>query len=276
MDKLDRLGWADGISFRAYGVSAGVRVSDPTVLDVVRCLLPPAWTNSPRTSVDRLYSLLIGGDGRPPGTRRFNLLYRDSRLLARSLNLEDVYSVLTSDLRLYVAEMSPRRVFVHAGAVGWRGRAILIPGRSFSGKTTLVAELVKAGAEYYSDEYAVLDAQGRVHPFPQPLGIRAVGSSRQEPMSVEHLGGKLGRKPLPVGLVVLTGYKPKSRWRPKGLSPGRGALELLANTVPARRDPERVLGALHGATAGAAVLSGARGEAHEAAQQILESIIKPI
>jgi hypothetical protein len=245
-------------------------------MDIVRRLLPPGWVISPSASVDRLYSLVIGGDSHSSVTRRFNLLYRDSGLLARSLNLEDVSDVFESDLRLYVAERAPRRVFVHAGAVGWRGRAILIPGRSFSGKTTLVTELVRAGAVYYSDEYAVLDALGRVHPFPQPLGVRADGSSRQEPVMVENMGGKAGRRPLPVGLIVVTGYRPKARWRPKELSPGRGALELLANTVPARRDPERVLSALHSATAGATVLSGTRGEAHETAQQILKSIFKSI
>lgn len=276
MDKLDRLGWADGISFRAFGVCAGIRVSNPSALGRVRRLLPPGWASSARMTVDRLYSLLIGRTGHRSGTRRFNLLYRDSGLLARSLSIDDVYGVLESDLRLYVAEMAPRRVFVHAGAVGWRGRAILIPGRSFSGKTTLVAELVKAGAEYYSDEYAVLDAHGRVHPFPQPLGVRAGSSVRQESVGVESFGGKAGRKPLPVGLVVVTGYKPKSRWCPKALSLGRGALELLANTVPARRDPERVLCALHGATAWATVLGGVRGEARETAHRILEDINKSI
>ena len=66
-----------------------------------------------------------------------------------------------------MAAETRERVFVHAGVVGWKGHAIVIPGRSRSGKTTLVAELVKAGAEYYSDEFAVLDAEGRVHPFPE-------------------------------------------------------------------------------------------------------------
>lgn len=188
------------------------------------------------------------------------------------MRLEDVCGVLESDLRLYVAETAPRRVFVHAGAVGWRGRAVLIPGRSLSGKTMLVSELVRAGAEYYSDEYAVLDARGRVHPFAQPLGVRASGSLRQEPVDVETLGGKTGRGALPVGLVVVTGYRSKARWRPKELSAGRGALELLANTVPARRDPERVMSALQNATATATVLGGARGEARETAYRILESM----
>jgi len=83
-----------------------------------------------------------------------------------------VFEAFETDLQLYVAEMAPRRLFVHAGVVGWRGQAIIIPGRTFTGKTTLVAALVKAGATYYSDEYAVLDVRGRVHPYARPLGIR--------------------------------------------------------------------------------------------------------
>ena len=66
---------------------------------------------------------------------------------------------------VHVANYAPDRVFVHAGVVAWRGRALVLPGTSFAGKTTLVAELVRAGAIYYSDEYAVLDEQGRVHPY---------------------------------------------------------------------------------------------------------------
>jgi hypothetical protein len=42
----------------------------------------------------------------------------------------------------------------------WLGPlAILIAGRSFSGNTTLAAELVRAGATYYSDEFKVVDSE---------------------------------------------------------------------------------------------------------------------
>ena len=34
--------------------------------------------------------------------------------------------------RLSVAELAPRRVFVHAGVVGWKGRAIVVPGPTFN------------------------------------------------------------------------------------------------------------------------------------------------
>ncbi|WP_157871812.1 hypothetical protein [Gloeothece verrucosa] len=101
------------------------------------------------------------------------------------------------------------KLFVHAGVVGWRGRAIVIPGRSFSGKTTLAAALVKAGAIYYSDEYAVIDRDGLVHPYPRPLCIReGVGEQiKRRKCSVEELGGQAGTDPIPVGLVVHTKYQ---------------------------------------------------------------------
>ena len=68
-------------------------------------------------------------------------------------------------VRILVAEWTRSLVFIHAGAVGWRGKAIVFPGNSFFGKTTLVAELVRRGAAYLSDEYAILDENGVVHPF---------------------------------------------------------------------------------------------------------------
>lgn len=255
----------------AFGVSAGVRVSDASALEAVRALLPPGWRHSPRAAVNRLYSLCVGGEGSRRGTRHFNLLYRGAGLIARSLRLEDVYDVLESDLRLYVAERATRRVFVHAGVVGWEGRAILIPGRSFTGKTTLVAELVRAGAVYYSDEYAVLDARGFVHPYARPLAVREGDGPRQTRRPVEEFGGRAGKGPLPVGLVVVTRYEHGGRWSPRRLTPGEGVLEMLSNTVSARRSPERALTVLSNVADRAVILSGTRGEASRAAASILKT-----
>jgi hypothetical protein len=199
-------------------------------------------------------------------------LYEAATLVARSHDAEAVLERFESDIQLYVAERAPRRVFVHAGVVGWRGLAILIPGRSFSGKTTLVAELVRAGAEYYSDEYAVLDAEGRVHPYARPLAVREGGGMRQTRRPVEEFGGRAGTGPLLVGLVIVSRYARGVRWRPRRLSPGEGVLEMLSNTVSARRSPGRALTALTKAAGQAAILAGPRGEAVSAAESILRSI----
>jgi hypothetical protein len=157
--------------------------------------------------------------------------------------------------------------------VGWRGKAVIIPGRSFSGKTTLTRELIRAGARFYSDEYAVLDARGRVHPFHRPLQIREQGTDRQTKHTVESLGGERGIKPLPVGLVILSEYKKGARWRPQKLSAGQGALAVMAHSVSARRQPEAVLESLQQVVTHAPVLKGTRGEASEIVDSILKLLV---
>lgn len=233
--------------------------------------LPPGWKPASSLVVERLYSLVIGGESARPNLRRFHLLYANAARVGRSTDLENVLQLFESDLQLYVAEAAPRRVFVHAGVVGWRGRAILIPGRSLSGKTTLVAELVRAGATYYSDEYAVLDQRGRVHPYARRLGIRGDGF-QSERRAVEQLGGTRGTKPLPVGLVVVTRYSPGARWRPRSLSAGQGALALLDNTVSIQRQPEVVFPVLKQVASKAPIIRGVRGEAGHIVDSILATL----
>lgn len=270
--KLDRLGWAEGLAATAYGVRFGVRVNEAGALRALTERLPPGWRRSASAAVDRIFSVVVGGEARDRGGRRLSLLYAGAARAARSRDLDEVLERFESAVQLYVAEHAPRRVFVHAGVVGWRGRAIVIPGRSLSGKTTLVAELVRAGADYYSDEYAVLDGEGHVHPYARPLAVREGEGLRQTPRPVESFGGRAGTAPLPVGLVVGTHYERGARWRPRPLSPGEAVLEMLSNTVPARRSPARALTVLSKAAAGAAALAGKRGDAGRVAETILKTL----
>lgn len=269
MAKLDRLGWAAGASFSAYGRRIGIRVNNADSLDLLRPRLPFGWKPSPKRNVDHLYSLILGGPGSATGVRRFNLLYAGSLRVARSLNLEEVLDVLESDLHHYVAQASRRYVFVHAGAVGWHGRAIVIPGASLSGKTTLVSAFIRAGATYYSDEYAVLDTNGRVRPYPKPLSVRSAPAARAVKYPIEALGGIVGTEPLTVEWILVTEYREGAHWRPRVLSPGRAVLELLARTVPVRQRPRTVLATLRYAVASARTLKSPRGEAEEVVQAIL-------
>jgi len=270
MDKIDRLGWAAGIAFKAYGLSIGVRVTDASVLDQVCRLLPPGWTPAASPAVRCLFSLIVGGPTRRAGLRRLNILYADVARVVRTHNLEEALQQLELHLHLYIAEMAPRYTFVHAGVVGWKGKAIVIPGRSLAGKSSLVAALVQAGATYYSDEFAVLDGRGRVHPYPIPLAIRqSEGGAPLVKCRVEDIGGVAGTRPLPVGLVLSTRYSTGTRFRPRPVSAGHAVLDLLANTLPARRRPERTLAVLSRIVSHAILLRGTRGEAAVAAQQVL-------
>jgi hypothetical protein len=273
--RIDRLGWAAGTCIVTYGVKVGVRSNEPRLLDRLEPHLPPGWRPAASPVVDRLYSLWV--DPRDVEPRRPSRLYDGRTRRACTRDLNELFVTLESEIRQSVATEARGRVFVHAGVVGWRGRAILVPGRSRSGKTTLVAELVKAGAEYYSDEFAVLDAGGRVHPFPKPLSVRGHGGCdlHARRQSAEELGGVCGREPLPVGLVVLAEHKTGARWRPRRLSAGQAVLEILCHTVPARLRPEDSLTALGCAVEGAAVLQGQRGEARRLAGRLLAWMDEP-
>jgi hypothetical protein len=267
--RIESLGWAVGTCIDSYGVKVGVRSNAPRLLDLLEPRLPPGWQAAASPVVDQLFSVWV--DPREDGTRRPSRLYAGRARRARTRHLGELLATLESEIRQFVAAEARERVFVHAGVVGWRGRAIVVPGRSRSGKTTLVAELVKAGAEYFSDEFAVLDPEGRVHPFPKPLSVRGAGGCdlHAERRSAEELGGVCGRGPLPVGLVVLTSYRPGASWTARRLSAGQAVLEMLAHTVPARLRPEASLAALGRAVDAAEVLEGERGEAQELAGRLL-------
>jgi hypothetical protein len=171
-----------------------------------------------------------------------------------------------------MAELSRRKLFVHAGVVAWKDWAILLPGRTLAGKTHLVAELVRAGAAYFSDEYAVLDEDGWVHPFAKPLSMRPSLTAAQKETPVEEIGGAPSREPLPVGLVVMSQFREGARWRPKRLTAGQGVLEMLDNTVSARQSPDRAIDILGRVASGATVLKGKRGDAAAMTRSILDAV----
>jgi hypothetical protein len=273
MEAIDRLGWADGMVFSAYGRHVGFRTNEPALLERVPALLPPGWKPSDRTAVRRVYSLRVGGDGPRPGVRRKHFLYMNAVVLERSMDLEYLIERLEADIQLYIAERARRRVFIHAGVVEWEGRAILLPGRTMSGKTTLVSELLRQGATYYSDEYAVLDEKGRVHPFAKDLSVRErPGSVSGTKRSPGEWDAPVGHRPIPVGLVALTRFREGSRWRPRAISEGRSVLAMLEHAVPARRRPKVTFRTLQAALKAVPVLQGVRGEAEATARSLLRTL----
>jgi hypothetical protein len=269
MAKIDRLVWAAGLSVYAYGLRIGIRVNTPDVLARVEERLPPGWEPCCSPLVDLLYSLKAATPKPGARVREFTLLYAGVQHLARTMDLEVALDALESHLQMYVAEWARNRVFVHAGVVGWQGRAIVLPGRSMSGKSTLVAALLRAGATYYSDEYAVLDARGQVYPYTRRLSLRQPDGRPNLRVSAEDLGAAAGAAPLPVGIVAVTHHQAGRRWRPRELTAGKTVLDLMRNTVAAQREPEMVLGPLEQVARVARGLAGIRGEAEEVAVALL-------
>lgn len=153
---------------------------------------------------------------------------------------------------------------VHAGVVEIGGKVVLLPGGTHAGKSTLVAELVARGATYFSDEYAVIDRAGAVHPYPRPLLMRQSGQEQQLPVLAQ---GAVGRQAAPVGWVLEMRYE--GEWRVEQIPQSEGLLILLKNTPHVLSEQPGILERLGRASASGKCFTGRRGEAGAAAEKIL-------
>jgi hypothetical protein len=254
------------VAFEAYGVRLAVDADEPRLLEQVRRFVPPGAHPCPPETVECRFSLVRSDVGTYS-------IHRNGKRLngTKSLQLDLALELLDSQLRIYLGRTAPDTIFIHAGAVSHRGVAIVMPGMSFAGKTTLTAALVRAGALYYSDEFAVLDREGFVMPYAKPLSVRS-GGWWQTDQTVESQGGLTGEGRVPLGMIVITRYRADAEWRPKPRSQGAGAMALLANAVPARERSDEVMEVISRAAHGAVVIESDRAEAGAVAPLLLEEL----
>ncbi len=248
----------------AYGIEVAVDTSDDLFGYLPSPLIPPSTMRESRTRqrIGFAFTQTRCADGPP----LFTVAEEGVQVLSSS-DAELAARVLESQIHLKVAALTDQAVFVHAGVVGLDGRALVIPGPSRSGKSTLVDALVSAGATYYSDEYAVIDVDGRIHAFPRELRLRD-GLARDRRVS---LGGE-PTEPLEAAWVFNLRYQAGAVWEPKELTPGQTLLTLLANSVAVRRRSEVTVRTLRLATAPAQGWYSLRADAAETAKQILQLI----
>ena len=119
----------------------------------------------------------------------------------------------------------------------------------------------------YSDEYAVFDSGGRVHPFAKPIMHREANGDERS-IAISDLGGSAGTCPVPVGLILDTRYDPDATWQPRRGSAGEGVFALLPHTFRMHTAPAEVLRTLARVVEGARVVHGPRGEADHIAPDL--------
>lgn len=245
-------------AFSAFGVTVTVHSEDVALLDTLAELLPAAERD--RGDVAVIHRI------RPPGRvspDRATASVAVNRVpVADGLDPDSVLEALADVVSDQIAARAAEHVFVRGGAVTLDGATILLPGGSFSGTTTLVAALDRRGATVLSDRYIVLDAEGRVHPFPRSEPLRRLLGAPAKDMPV-------AAKP---GLIAALQYRPGAAGGPERLPASAGGMLLLGLVVEANRAPERALAATTAAATGATVLRGDRGEAEHAAEIVLENL----
>jgi hypothetical protein len=242
------------LSGEVFGVGVTLAASDRKLMDMLSAWLPPEWHEGEAGVSPISLSVVRNGPEEYQVARGGETV--------GVWPLEDAIRTFEVSLRNHIASSAPAHLFIHAGTVARDGKAIVIPGPSFSGKTTLVTALVEAGATYYSDEYAVLDANGLVHPYPKPISIRtSTPDRRRSNHHASSFGGTVGTEPVPIGLIVRTQYRTGALWEPQELTPAQAALELLICSYQGEDRAREALATLGKAVNGVSALKGDRSDA---------------
>jgi len=173
-------------------------------------------------------------------------------------------SYVESWLESLASTRSSRFAFLHAGAVEIDGRAIVFPGRSCAGKSTLAAEFIKRGARYLTDDLVPVDRRLRAHPFPRPLGIRPSPGYVATRTPLKVLRGRPAVQACPIAMVWCGSYDSfaaRATFKPR--TAAEAFADLLQNAPGARVRPEVIVPILAHIARTVPVFAGRRGEASE-------------
>jgi hypothetical protein len=160
-----------------------------------------------------------------PGDRGFDL-HDDGRIIRR--DVDPAIAAATTIWRLNaIAREISGHVMIHGSCVaGPLGGAVVLPGGTGAGKSTLTAACVAAGLAYVTDELVALDrGTGTVAPYPKPLSLQG---ERLVPAS--SLGRVAGRPATPSALVFPR-YEPGAEVSDVPLDPGWSLLALAAHAT---------------------------------------------
>lgn len=252
------------LTLSCCGVCIGLRSNAPALLAALTRLIPGSESeNVPEV----VFSIHDSGE---QNTARRYAVGLNGKVAPLCLQLRDALDLLQCYMQEILAMRARNLVLVHAAVVGWGGSAVLLPGASGSGKTTLAMALVKQGAAYYSDDLALLDETGRVHPYLRVPRLRtSLGQKTATHLTELIFAGEIRPEPVPVALVVLSQYSETASVRREDLLGRDTFWGLLRNTVAVRSRPELTLKVLKEVSLGARGVQLERGGARAAASAVL-------
>jgi hypothetical protein len=226
---------SDRIAFSVLGANVVVEAPSPEVGERLRACYGHALQDGGDGAV-RGAVLRSGGewsvavDGRPGRSAP------DVTAAVRALNHELMHALMLRDLR---------RVYVHAGVVAVPGGAIVLPGASRAGKSTLVLALLRAGARLLSDELLAYEPdRGLAVPFPRAVKVRDecvpyfpeyrgrfVGAGEGRFLPLAALGAEAVAAPAVPRVIAAPRWDARAEDRLTPLSSGEGLLRLAESML---------------------------------------------
>jgi hypothetical protein len=243
---------------RAFGLVVAIDSDAPDLFGLLEPQLP-SFPEEPGASTPHLsyrVKVLAGGGV---------TVVRGRRTIATVPDVPAASAILVGDLQSAMARRAANWTFVHSGVVAIDGQVLLLPGPSYAGKSTLVAALLGAGASYGSDEFAVIDPAGRVHPYSRSLVLR----TPVRRLRADELGGVVVTDCLPVAAVLFTEFVPDADFDMSPISSAEVALRLLQHCLGVRGRPVETMAALQAVAIDAKGFIGCRGDADLAAAALM-------
>jgi len=166
--------WATDACYRILGYTFRVRASAPGCAD----------------ALERTFGSFATRDSEPEGSYEITDsdaragtcdLYVGDRRVLQGASPSTAFDLLAWHAMREAVSHSDDFVLVHAGAVSSGGRAIVLPASAGSGKSTLVAGLVRAGMTFYSDEVAAFAGDGTVSAVPRSIVLKPTSIPVFEP-----------------------------------------------------------------------------------------------
>lgn len=154
-------------SYRALGHSFEVEADEPSLASSLSATLGDLSHAGPAehcyrfTTADRADATMFE-------------LTRDGEALGGPWPPAVAATALVTDLNRQAAASRPHHLLLHAAALSWAGRGLVLPAPPGGGKTTLAAGLIAAGFAYLTDEVVAIDpATLEIEPYPKPLSVGA-------------------------------------------------------------------------------------------------------
>jgi hypothetical protein len=294
----EHLGWestpageadrARSVTYRSGALDFAVECEDPTALQRLQCLFAGFEV------VERPARLVYRVTGRQGSPHQYGLTV-GGETVVHDHALDAVVDEIITRLDRDVLDASPEHLHVHAAAaIDGVGRTVVLLGPSRAGKSTLVAQLIRAGMHYLTDEMVAIvpgDAGVRLAGLAKPLGIRrdqaealaldghpaAVHGADAVHVPAQALGDGTGGRDAGPGLVLLLDRSGgAARFEPA--HPAELVVELLVQSFDAVRlgAPSLVAAAtLAAGSVGGRLCYGEAAEAVDVVTELLHTAAAP-